>query len=104
MAEGLLGGILGDEEEKPEVESAETLASAEAFAAAVAARLSASDPEVDHVDASELRERAFDNLADRRCVGHVEHFGSKGFVITLEQGGDLAERIPSNGVPRIPRS
>ena len=44
----------------------------------------------DHVDASELGERAFDNLADRRCVGHVEHFGVEGLGITLEQIGDLA--------------
>jgi hypothetical protein len=39
MAEGLLGGILGDEEAKPEVEAPEALAGAEAFASAVAARL-----------------------------------------------------------------
>jgi tetratricopeptide (TPR) repeat protein len=38
--------MLGGEEEKPEVEPPEPLASADAFAAAVAARLSASDPEV----------------------------------------------------------
>jgi hypothetical protein len=35
----LLGGILGDDKEKPEVEATEALASAEAFAASVAARL-----------------------------------------------------------------
>jgi tetratricopeptide (TPR) repeat protein len=46
MAEGLLGGILGDDDDKPEVEAPEALADAEAFAAAVAARLSAGDPEV----------------------------------------------------------
>ena len=46
MAEGLIGGIFGGEDEKPEVEAPEALANAEAFAAAVAARLSASDPEV----------------------------------------------------------
>jgi len=46
MAEGLLGGALGDEEYKPEVEAPEALASAEAFAAAVAARLSGNDPGV----------------------------------------------------------
>ena len=46
MAEGLLGGALGDEEHKPEVEAPEALASAEAFAAAVAARLSGNDPGV----------------------------------------------------------
>jgi hypothetical protein len=46
MAEGLIGGILGGEDEKAEVEAPEALANAEAFAAAVAARLSAGDPEV----------------------------------------------------------
>jgi hypothetical protein len=34
MAEGLLAGVLGEEEEKPEVEALEALASADAFAAA----------------------------------------------------------------------
>src|SRR4030088_2078603 len=46
MAEGLLGGALGDEEHKPEVEAPEALVSAEAFAAAVAAKLSGNDPGV----------------------------------------------------------
>jgi tetratricopeptide (TPR) repeat protein len=46
MAEGLTSGILGGEDEKAEIEAPEALANAEAFAAAVAARLSASDPEV----------------------------------------------------------
>jgi len=46
VAEGMLGGILGGEDEKPEVEAPQALAGAEAFAAAVAARLSSSDPEV----------------------------------------------------------
>ena len=40
MAEGLLGGILGEEDENSEVEATETLATADAFAAAVVARLS----------------------------------------------------------------
>jgi hypothetical protein len=35
MSEGLLGGVLGGEEEKPEVQAPEALAGAEAFAAAV---------------------------------------------------------------------
>jgi tetratricopeptide (TPR) repeat protein len=46
MAEGMLGGILGGGEEKPEVEAPEALASAEAFAAAVAAKLAGNDPGV----------------------------------------------------------
>jgi hypothetical protein len=45
VAEGLLGRILGDEAEKP-LEVPEALASAEAFAAAVAAIASRQDPGV----------------------------------------------------------
>ena len=46
MTEGMLGGILGGEDGKPEVEAPESLAGADAFAAAVAARLSGNDPGV----------------------------------------------------------
>jgi Tfp pilus assembly protein PilF len=46
MAEGLLGGILGEDDEKPEAEAADTIAGADAFAAAVAARLAGNDPGV----------------------------------------------------------
>ncbi|GAC1667901.1 MAG: hypothetical protein NVS9B2_10100 [Steroidobacteraceae bacterium] len=46
MAEGLLGGILGEEDEKPEVEATETLTGADAFAAAIAAKLAGNDPQV----------------------------------------------------------
>jgi len=46
MAEGLLGGILGEEEEKAGVEAPEALAGAAAFASAVATRLSGNDPGV----------------------------------------------------------
>jgi hypothetical protein len=46
MAEGLLEGALGGEEEKPEVEAPEPLAGIEAFAAAIAAKLAGSDPGV----------------------------------------------------------
>ena len=47
MADGLLGSVLGDEEDKESVEAElEAAVSADAFAAAVAARLSANDPEV----------------------------------------------------------
>jgi tetratricopeptide (TPR) repeat protein len=58
MAEGLLGGVLGEEEEKPEVEALEALASAEAFAAAVAARLSGNDPEVARDTSAFLKKQA----------------------------------------------
>jgi tetratricopeptide (TPR) repeat protein len=57
MAEGLLGGILGEEDENSEVEATETLASADAFAAAVVVRLSASDPEVARDTSAFLQEQ-----------------------------------------------
>src|ERR1700678_626046 len=46
MAEGMLGGILGDDDRKNDAESPEPAAGSEAFAAAVAARLSGNDPQV----------------------------------------------------------
>jgi tetratricopeptide (TPR) repeat protein len=58
MAEGLLGGILGGEGEKPEAEAPEALASAEAFAAAVAAKLAGSDPEVARNTSEFLKKQA----------------------------------------------
>ena len=56
MAEGLLCGGLGDEDEKPDVEAPDALAGAEAFAA-VAARFSASDPEVARDTSAFLKEQ-----------------------------------------------
>jgi hypothetical protein len=46
MAEGLLSGILGEEDEKAEVETPDAMAGAEPFASAVAAKLAGNDPEV----------------------------------------------------------
>src|ERR1700722_11330385 len=46
MAEGMLGGIFGGEEDKSEVEHPEAPAGAEAFASAIAAKLAGSDPGV----------------------------------------------------------
>src|SRR5258708_6256578 len=46
MAEGLLSGILGEEDEKAEVETPDAMAGAESFASAVAAKLAGNDPEV----------------------------------------------------------
>jgi hypothetical protein len=57
MAEGLLEGILGGDGEKPEIEAPEALAGAEAFATAVAAKLSGSDPEVARDTSAFLKEQ-----------------------------------------------
>ena len=46
MPEGMLGGALGGEEQKQEVEGPEALAGVDAFAAAVAAIASRQDPGV----------------------------------------------------------
>jgi hypothetical protein len=46
MADGLLSGIVGEEDEKTEVEGSNALAGAEAFASAVAAKLAGNDPGV----------------------------------------------------------
>jgi tetratricopeptide (TPR) repeat protein len=58
MAEGLLDGVLGGENEKPEVEVPETLAGAEAFAAAVAAIASRQDPQVARDTSAFLRDQS----------------------------------------------
>ena len=58
MAEGLLGGLLGGERERPEAEPAETLAGAEAFASAVAAKLAGNDPAVARKTEEFLSEQA----------------------------------------------
>ncbi len=75
MPESLLGGVLGGEDEKlegeaPEARAAvETTAGAEAFAAAVAAKLSASDPEVAHGTTAFLKEQTMLLATQRR---HLE--------------------------------
>jgi tetratricopeptide (TPR) repeat protein len=58
MAEGLLSGILAEDTEKPDVEATETLGVADAFAAAVAAKLAGTDPEVARETAAFLREQS----------------------------------------------
>ena len=55
---GILGGILGDEDEKAAVEAPGSELSVDAFAAAVAARLSASDPEVARDTSAFLKKQA----------------------------------------------
>jgi tetratricopeptide (TPR) repeat protein len=57
MAEGLLSGIIGEEDEKSEIEGREVPADVEAFAAAVAARLSGNDPAVARQTAEFLGEQ-----------------------------------------------
>ena len=81
MAEGLLGGILGDEEEKPGAEAPGALAGAQAFAAAVAAKLADSDPQVARDTSAFLQEQTRllkvqkDHLEDEHALrlAHLRH-------------------------------
>jgi tetratricopeptide (TPR) repeat protein len=57
MADDLLTGVLGGEDEQPETEAPQALAGAEAFAAALAAKLSSSDPEVARDTSAFLKEQ-----------------------------------------------
>ena len=100
MAEGLLGGILGDDD-KPEVEAPEALASAEAFASAVAAKLSGNDPEVAKrtseflADQSRLLKIQAEHLIDEHAlrVAHLRNQlsdeGLRGFGLRLRVGFQL---------------
>jgi tetratricopeptide (TPR) repeat protein len=58
MADGIIGGILGEEDEKADVEATETLVGPDGFAAAVAAKLAGSDPEVARETAAFLRNQS----------------------------------------------
>jgi hypothetical protein len=58
MSEGLLGGMLGEDDEKPDLEAPDALAAAEAFASAVAAKLAGSDPQVARDTSAFLRKQA----------------------------------------------
>jgi hypothetical protein len=57
VAEGILGGVLGDEDDKSEVEAPHALAGAEAFASAVTAKLAGNDPEVARNTSAFLKEQ-----------------------------------------------
>jgi hypothetical protein len=69
MADGLLDGVLGDEEQD---KATSTTAGAEAFAAAIAARLSANDPEVAKDTSAFLKEQTRLLEAQRKSV-ETEH-------------------------------
>lgn len=81
MAEGMLGGVLGDEDEKPQIEARESLAGAEAFAAAVAAKLAGTDPEVARGTCAFLQEQTQilkvqkEHLIDEHAlrIAHLRH-------------------------------
>ncbi len=83
MAEGILGGILSEqEEEKPEVEGPDPLVGTEAFAAAVAVKLSGNDPAVARETAEFLRDQQrllkiqAEHLVDEHAL-RIEHLRSQ---------------------------
>ena len=98
MPEGVLGGMLGDEDEAPEAESSETPAGAEAFAAAVAAKLSGADPEVARrtceflTSQSRLLEVQAEHLVDEHALrmarlrNQLGDEGVRGFGLRLRVG------------------
>lgn len=69
MAEGLLGGILRDDEEAPAVKAPEALAGPEAFATAIADHASSQNPEVARQLAALLGKQA--QLLETRRVPQV---------------------------------
>jgi len=81
MAEGLIGGVLGGEDDKREIEAPEALAGAEAFAAAVAAKLAGHDPEVARDTSAFLKEQTQllqvqkEHLKDEHALrlAHLKH-------------------------------
>ena len=58
MAEGLVGGVLGEDDDKPAAEAQEAPVSAEAFAAAVVAIASRQDPQVARDTSAFLRDQS----------------------------------------------
>lgn len=81
MADSLLGGILGDQDQKPDVEAPDALAGAEAFASAVAAKLAGNDPEVARrtadflIDQSQLLKVQKKHLEEEHALrlAHLRH-------------------------------
>jgi tetratricopeptide (TPR) repeat protein len=68
MAYGLLGGILGGEDDKSDATPSAAAAGAEAFAAAVAAKISGSDPEVARKTVEYLSEQTELLKAQKECL------------------------------------
>ena len=68
MAYGLLGGILGSEDDKSDATAPAARATAEAFAAAVAAKISENDPEVARKTVEFLSEQTQLLKAQKECL------------------------------------
>ncbi len=94
MADDLLGGVLGGEEARPEVEAPQAAAGAEAFAAAVAARLSGNDAEVARrtaeflSDQSRLLKTQAQHLDDEHAL-RLEHLAHQSHLLLGQRLGQL---------------
>ncbi len=81
MADDLLGGVLGGDDEQPESETPQALAGAEAFAAAIAAIASRQDPQVARDTSTFLKEQTrllalqAQHLRDEHALrlAHLDH-------------------------------
>jgi hypothetical protein len=93
MAEGLVGGALGDEEEKPEVEAPGALAGAEAFAAAVAAIASRQDPEVARDTSAFLKEQTRLLQTQRRHLDDEHALRTTRLSSMHRTGGSSRKRV-----------
>jgi tetratricopeptide (TPR) repeat protein len=90
MADDLLQGILGGDDEKSEAEAPEAVAGAEAFAMAVAARLSAGDPEVARDTSAFLKKQA--HLLDLQARHLEEEHASRLAHLRLAVGAARRKR------------
>ena len=93
MAEGLVGGALGDEKEKPEVEAPGALAGAEAFAAAVAAIASRQDPEVARDTSAFLNEQTRLLQTQRRHLDDEHALRTTRLSSMHRTGGSSRKRV-----------
>ena len=94
MAEGMLGGILGGEDEKPQVAAPEARAGAEAFAAAVATIASRQDPQVARNTAAFLKtqtqlvEIQAEHLKDEHAL-RLEHLRYESYLLRGQRLGQI---------------
>lgn len=92
MADGLLGGVLGEDSHGPDTETPESLARPEAFAAAVAAKLAGSDPELTRDTSAFLREQSHllkvqTRQLDEDHVPRLQHLRGQAEEIDLRRLG-----------------
>ncbi len=94
MAEGMLSGIIGAEDEKPDTEAPDARAGAEAYASAVAAKLAGGDPEVARrtadflADQSQLLKVQTMHLEDEHAL-RLAHLGHQAHLLRGQRLGQV---------------